>query len=183
MVDFKLTIANPKTGKCVQKELKDPNSGNLIGKKIGEKIDGKTVGLEGYEFELTGGSDFCGFPMRKDVANVIRKRILAVEGVGIKKKAKGIKQRKTVCGNAIHEKIVQVNLKILKEGTEKLFEEKAKESKDKAKTEEKKADKPKEEAKPVEEKKEKPKEEKAETKPKDNKKEEVKDDKKTEEKK
>ena len=130
MVDFKLTIANPKTGKCVQKELKDPESSALIGKKIGEKIDGSSIGLADYEFELTGGSDYCGFPMRKDVQGTNRKRILAIQGVGIKKKAKGIKQRKTVCGDTIKEKIVQVNLKILKEGKEKIFEAKA-ESKDK----------------------------------------------------
>ena len=95
MADFKLTIANPKTGKCVQRELKESNA--LIGKKIGDKIDGSTIGLADYELELSGGSDKCGFPMRRDVQGTGRKKILAVEGVGLKKKARGIKQRKTVC--------------------------------------------------------------------------------------
>lgn len=166
MADFKLTIANPKNGKCVQRELKEPEAGALIGKKIDDKIDGNLIGLSDYEFELTGGSDFCGFPMRKDVEGTGRKMILAVSGVGIRKKAKGINQRKTVCGNTIHEKIIQVNLKIIKEGKEKLFEEKkgetpkeetkteAKETKkeEAPKTEEAKAEKPEEKKK--EEKKE-----------------------------
>jgi len=121
MVDFKLVIADPKTGKCTQRELKAPESSNLMGKKIKDKIDGNSINLKGYEFELTGGSDYCGFPMREDVDGTARKKILAIDGVGVKKKAAGIKQRKTVCGNTVHEKIIQVNLKILKEGDEKLF--------------------------------------------------------------
>lgn len=135
MADFKLVIANPKTGKCIQRELKAPDSNNLIGKKIGDKIEGNVLNLEGYEFELRGGSDYCGFPMRKDVQGSARKRILAVEGVGLKKAAKGIKQRKNVCGNTVHEKIIQINLKVLKEGKEKLFEEKPKEAKPEEKKE------------------------------------------------
>jgi small subunit ribosomal protein S6e len=124
MADFKLVIANPKTGKCVQQELKAPNSNVMIGKKIGDKIEGSNINLKGYELEITGGSDSCGFPMRKEIPGAVRKRILAVSGVGVKKAAKGIKQRKTVCGNTINEKIIQINLKVLKEGEENIFKEK-----------------------------------------------------------
>tara|TARA_Y100000310_G_C20691245_1_gene822383 strand:+ start:2687 stop:3235 length:549 start_codon:yes stop_codon:yes gene_type:complete len=173
MADFKLSIADPKTGKCVQRELKAPESDSLMGKKIKDKVDGGSMGLEGYEFEFTGGSDKGGFPMRWDVKGTSRKKILAIEGIGLKKKAKGIKQRKTVAGNTINETTVQVNLKILKEGKEKLFggakkaeekkaeEKKAEAPKEKPKTEEKKeakAEAPKEEKK-KESKAEKPKEE------------------------
>ena len=62
--------------------------------------------------------------MRKEIPGAVRKRILAVSGVGVKKAAKGIKQRKTVCGNTINEKIIQINLKVLKEGEENIFKEK-----------------------------------------------------------
>ncbi len=121
MVDFKVVISN-KEGKSVQRELTDPNSRNLVGKKISDIINGESIGLAGFEFQITGGSDYCGFPMRKDVQGMGRKRIFAVAGVGIRKIGKGIKQRKTVCGNTIHPRISQVNLKVLKEGKEKLFE-------------------------------------------------------------
>ena len=65
--------------------------------------------------------------MRKDVEGALRKKILAVKGVGLKKKAKGIKQRKRVAGNTIHEQSAQINLKILKYGSKPLIEEKKEE--------------------------------------------------------
>ena len=121
MVEFKLTISE-KTGKTVQREVKDKDTQVFIGKKIGDIIKGESINLTGYEFEVNGGSDYCGFPMRRDIPGIGRKRILAVSGVGIKKKRKGQKQRKTVCGNTIHAKISQINLKVIKEGKENIFE-------------------------------------------------------------
>lgn len=119
MVSFKVVIGT-KEGKCVQKDIQEPEAKTFLGKKIGDAVSGDHIGLAGYEFIITGGSDYCGFPMRKDVEGFARKRILAIEGIGLKKKAKGIRVRKTVCGNAIHPKISQVNLKITKEGKEPL---------------------------------------------------------------
>jgi small subunit ribosomal protein S6e len=116
MAEFKLTIGNPKNGKSYKREVKDSEAKAFIGKKIGDAIKGDLFNMAGYEFKITGGSDYCGFPMRKDVLGMGRKKILAVSGVGMKKAAKGIRQRKTVCGNTIHEKIAQVNLLITVEG-------------------------------------------------------------------
>ena len=165
MAEFKVVIGT-KDGKCVQREVKDANAKNLIGKKIGDKINGDEIGFAGYEFEFTGGSDYCGFPMRKDVRGPGRKRILAVSGVGLKKKRKGMRQRKTVRGNTVSDKITQINLKVLKEGKEKLGaapKEGEAPAEEKPKAEEKKEEAPKAEEKPTEEKKEeKPAEEKKE---------------------
>lgn len=136
-----------KDGRSVQKELSEEASRTLWGKKIGDKISGDGLGFAGYEFEITGGSDYCGFPMRRDVAGPVRKRILAVKGVGLKKIAKGIRVRKTVCGNTIHPKIVQVNMRVLKEGKEPLAP-KAEGEKAEAKEEEKKALKEEKKAEP-----------------------------------
>ena len=119
MVSFKVVIGT-KEGKCVQKDIQEPEAKLFLGRKIGDAISGDNIGLAGYEFQITGGSDYCGFPMRKDVEGFARKKILAVEGIGLKKKAKGIRVRKTVCGNTIHPKISQVNLKVTKEGKEPL---------------------------------------------------------------
>ena len=119
MATFKL-VFGLKGGRCVQKEVKDAEAKPLLAKQIGDKIAGDALGFAGYEFEITGGSDYCGFPMRKDLTGIGRKRILTVCGVGVKKAAKGIRQKKTVCGNTIHPKISQVNLKIIKEGKEPL---------------------------------------------------------------
>lgn len=146
MADFKAVLGF-KNGKCVQRELKDADA--LIGKKVGEQLKGEEIGLEGYEFEITGGSDDSGFPMRKDIPGNARKRILAVSGVGLKKKRRGMRQRKTVRGNTIGEQTAQINLKVLKQGKENFFEEKKEEAPAEGKAEE---------AKPAEEKKEEPKE-------------------------
>jgi small subunit ribosomal protein S6e len=120
MVSFKLVIGLP-NGRCVQKEVQEPSAKALLGKQLGQSVNGDELGFAGYEFTITGGSDYCGFPMRKDVMGQARKRILAVEGTGLKKAAKGIRIRKTVCGNTIHPKITQVNLKVTKEGKESLL--------------------------------------------------------------
>lgn len=125
MADFKLVISDPKNGKSYQKELKEPDSNIFLGKKIGEQVNGNEFGLQEYEFIITGGSDYCGFPMRNDVTGAGRKRILAVSGVGLRKTGKGVRHRKTVCGNTIHPRISQINLKILKEGKVKLAPEAA----------------------------------------------------------
>jgi|SRR3989344_3551371 len=122
MSSFKLVLG-AKDGKSYQKEVKDKEANAFLAKKIGDKIQGDACGFPGYEFEITGGSDKAGFPMRKDVPGAVRKKILAIEGVGVKKHGHGQKQRKTVFGNTVSEQIVQINLKILKEGKEKLAKE------------------------------------------------------------
>ena len=106
-----------KNGTSVQKEIGDAEFKFFLGKKIKDVVKGEGFGFPGYEFEIAGGSDYCGFPMRWDVSGFQRKRILAVKGVGLKQTAKGIKHRKTVCGNTIHPKIAQLNLKVIKEGS------------------------------------------------------------------
>ena len=178
---LKIDINDPKKGKTYNKEATDDMFNQLKGKKIGETVDGSIIGMEGYEFLITGGSDIAGFPMRKDIPGTGRKRILAVSGVGIKKKAKGVKQRKTVAGNTIYNQTAQINLKITKYGKEPLSKEaeetKGKEEKKETRKEEK--EKQEQEKKEV---KEKPKQEKKEEKV-EKKKQEKKEEKKPEEKK
>ncbi|RMF05823.1 30S ribosomal protein S6e [Candidatus Woesearchaeota archaeon] len=129
MVEFKLVISDPKTGKTVQRVLSEEQSDALIGMSIGDNFKGDLVGLAGYEFVITGGSDYCGFPMRKDVPGTLRKKIYAVGGVGINKtKGKGIRTRKRVAPATIHAKTAQVNVKIVKKGKEDLFAEPKEES-------------------------------------------------------
>ncbi|MFC1697970.1 S6e family ribosomal protein [Nanoarchaeota archaeon] len=126
MAEFKLVIADPKAGKCSSKEVKENEAKVFLGQKIGNKISGDSFDMAGYEFEITGGSDHAGFPMRKDIVGTGRKKILTVKGVGVKplrrktkkhiRRFKGAKLRKTVAGNTIHAKIAQINLKVLKYG-------------------------------------------------------------------
>jgi small subunit ribosomal protein S6e len=118
MAEFKIVINNKE--KSIQKELKGETADYLIGKKMGEKVAGDNIGLEGYEFEITGGSDNCGFPMRKDLPGTARRKILSTKTQGLKIKDRGILKRKNMAGNTINDKTSQINLKVLKEGKEKL---------------------------------------------------------------
>lgn len=109
-----------KDGKCVQHNYDDAAAKPLLGKKVGDIFKGETLGLTGYEFKIVGGSDNCGFPMRADVPGFARKQILAVEGIGLHRTAHGIKHRKTVCGQTVSPRIIQLNVKVVKEGADKI---------------------------------------------------------------
>ncbi len=159
---FKLVISDPKTRKSYQKEV---SGEGIIGKKIGEKFSGSVAGLEGYELQVTGGSDKDGFPMRKDVEGSVRKKILLSGPPGFHAAIEGQRKRKSIRGNTVSDDLAQVNAKVVKEGKnklEKLFagvkEEKKGESEEKG--EEKPAEEAREESpkdeKPAEEKKDKP---------------------------
>ncbi|MFH1073326.1 MAG: 30S ribosomal protein S6e [Nanoarchaeota archaeon] len=126
-MEFKLNFGDPKTGKTFKKVIKDDDCKPFLGKKIGDQVKGDLLGLEGYEFEIAGGSDYCGFPMRKDVEGSMRKKVLLAYGVGIHPGRKGLRRRKTVAGNTVYSRTSQVNLKILKHGKAPLAEAKAEE--------------------------------------------------------
>jgi len=115
-MEFKLNIGDPKSGKTHKKDLSADESKELMGIKIGDKVKGDKIGFLGYEFEMTGGSDFAGFPMRKDVSGTTRKRILIVSGVGTRHKRKGTRLRRNVAGNTVFAKTAQINLKVIKAG-------------------------------------------------------------------
>ena len=119
MASFKLNIADPKDGKCYKTEVKDAQASPFIGLNIGEKIDGNKVGLDGFELEVTGGTDYCGFPMRRGILG-IRKKLTIYKGVGFKGGLKGMRKRKTICGHKINDKIAAINVKVVKAGAKKL---------------------------------------------------------------
>jgi small subunit ribosomal protein S6e len=124
-MDLKINIAD-KSGKTIKKELKEDQTTAFHGKKIGDKINGEILDLAGYEFEVSGGSDYCGFPMRKDVNGIMRKAILVTKGFGNKYNRKGMRLRRTVAGNTIYNKTSQVNLKVIKYGSEPLVKKESK---------------------------------------------------------
>lgn len=119
MASFKINIADAKTGKCYKTEVKDAQAAPFVGLNIGEKIEGNKMGIEGYEFSITGGTDYCGFPMRRGILGT-RKRMTIYKGIGFKGGLKGMRKRKTICGHKINESISAINLKVLKEGAKKL---------------------------------------------------------------
>ncbi|MBI4095936.1 MAG: 30S ribosomal protein S6e [DPANN group archaeon] len=123
MAEFKLDIGDKKTKRTFKFELKSPDADQLFGKKIGETFRGELLGLTGFEFQIMGGSDRAGFPMRKDVDGVGRRRLLLSAGsTGMKKvkKFNGVRLKKSIRGNTISAETAQVNAKIVKWGSEDL---------------------------------------------------------------
>ncbi len=116
MPEFKVVIADPKKARSYQVEIKGEKAERLLGKKIGDVIDGEIVGLPGYKLEIRGGSDKDGFPMRPDIHGPVRVRVLLSGPPGFHPREKGERRRKTVHGNTISEDIVQVNTKIVEYG-------------------------------------------------------------------
>jgi len=142
---FKINISE-KTGKTYKLELE---SEEFIGKELGDKIEGKSIipDLDGYELEITGTSDSSGFTSHKDVPGIGLKRLLLTYGKAMHKrpkkegkkprpspKPKGLRLRKTVRGRVISPDIVQINLKVIKEGHKPLSEIFPEQNKPKIKT-------------------------------------------------
>lgn len=127
MAEFKLVIAQ-KDGKCVSKELKSPDADVLLSLKLGDKFSGDSVGLHGYEFQITGGSDKSGFPMRKDIEGILRKRIYSSKTMGLKTSRPGQKLRRSFAGNTVFNGIAQINVIVTKQGSKPLAEPKAEEA-------------------------------------------------------
>lgn len=129
---FKLNLGEK--GKTYKLES---SSEAFIGKKIGDTISGKEIASEvdDFEFEITGFSDKSGFPGIKGVEGMGLKKRLLKYGLGMRKrprreakkpradfKPKGLRLRKTVHADYIGEDIIQINLKISKQGSKPLAE-------------------------------------------------------------
>ena len=99
---FKVVVSDPKTGRSIQVQTKDES---LVGKKIGDIIDGSIVNLDGYKLRITGGSGFEGAPMVDYVEGMNKKYVWYNEN-------KKVRVKKMVRGNTISPEIVQINTKI-----------------------------------------------------------------------
>jgi len=113
---FRLVISDPETGKAIQYELDDAKTNALVGKSVGEIVEGDVLGLPGYKLKITGGSDASGFPIRPDVHGSGKKRVLIHGTPGFKPKRKGIARRKTVRGRELSLEISQVNMRVEEKG-------------------------------------------------------------------
>lgn len=129
MAKFKVIISDSEAGTSKAIELEETRAIPLIGKRIGEIVDGTMVELSGHKLQITGGSDKDGFPMRPSVHGGVRRKVVLSGGVGFNPPNEGGRRRKTVRGNVITEEIVQINMKIV---------EKPKQPKERKKTKEKK---------------------------------------------
>ena len=108
-----LVVSDPSTGKSQKIELEDSKITPLIGKRIGETIDGSLIGIQGYELKITGGTDKDGIPMRPDVHGGSKMAVILSGGVGYNPKNKGLRKKKVVRGNTISIESKFLNLSIV----------------------------------------------------------------------
>jgi small subunit ribosomal protein S6e len=135
MAKFKIIISDPETGASKTVELEESRALPLIGRKIGEVIDGSIVDLSGYKAQIMGGSDKDGFPMRPDVHGGVRRKVILSGGTGFNPQDKGARRRKTIRGNTITDEIAQINMKIMEKPKKPKESKKAKEKTEKTEPE------------------------------------------------
>lgn len=116
MPTWKIVVSDPETKKAYQIEIDQSMASQLIGKKIGDIIDGSIIGFSGYELQITGGTDKDGFPMHPNIEGIVKKKVLLSSPPCFHPRKKGERKKKTVRGNTISSDIVQINMKIVKKG-------------------------------------------------------------------
>ena len=114
MIEFKVIVNDTKNGKSHQVQISGHHANSLIGKKIGDEVDGIFISLPGYKLQITGGTDKDGFSMRRDFPGMARRRLLLSKGQGFDAKEKGLRRKKSVKGNTINPDVVQINMKVTK---------------------------------------------------------------------
>jgi small subunit ribosomal protein S6e len=164
MVEFKVVVNDTKKGKSHQVQVSGHHANSLIGKKIGDEVDGIFISLPGYKLQITGGTDKDGFSMRPDLPGTIRRRLLVSKSTGFNAGENGLRKKKSIRGNSIGQDIVQINMKVVKHGSRAIDQlikpaEKT-EEKAEAEVEEKPEEKGEEDKKPEDEKEKKEEEQK-----------------------
>ncbi len=112
---MKLVYSNMKDGTSKQVELDESAKAMLMNRKVGEILEGSTIGVPGVKLKITGGSDNSGFPM---VKNLEGSRKFSTLKTIKSSDRKGEKKRQTVVGNTISVNTEQINAVIVEEGEE-----------------------------------------------------------------
>jgi small subunit ribosomal protein S6e len=123
MVEFKVVVADPKTGRAYNVDASGGVAGTFVGKKIGDEVDAGPLGLSGYKVRITGGSDRTGTPANKSLPGAGRKMLLVAGGTtGFHPKMEGQRRRKMLRAKEITADFVQVNARITAYGDKALGE-------------------------------------------------------------
>jgi small subunit ribosomal protein S6e len=109
MAKFKLIISDPMTGKSSASEIEGARAQALVGRTLGETIDGSALGIGQGKFLISGGCDKNGIPMREDVHGGVKKYIVLSAGPGFNPTRHGERRRKLVRGKTITDETYQIN--------------------------------------------------------------------------
>ncbi|MDE1762301.1 MAG: 30S ribosomal protein S6e [Candidatus Micrarchaeota archaeon] len=128
---MKIVFSDRKTGKTAQLEVAKDKEAMLLGKKIGEQIDGFPISLDGFKFQITGMSDKSGTPSRSEIEGTRKAKLLLSSGAGLRYSKHGYRARRLVRGSQISVDTEQINTFIVEYGAkplEELFKPKEKKS-------------------------------------------------------
>lgn len=116
---FKINISHK--GKTIKLESENES---FVGKRISDIFPGEDLSsdFKGYELEIKGTSDIAGKPGFKGLEGPSYHRVLLSKGKGMKDTRKGIRLRKTLRGEEISLKTIQINTIVKKEGEKKFSE-------------------------------------------------------------
>ncbi|MEM0121028.1 MAG: S6e family ribosomal protein [Thermoprotei archaeon] len=106
MAEFKVVISY-KDGNAETVNVSGQSAANFIGLKIGDKVDGSLIGKSEYDIIITGGSDFAGFPLQRNIQGGGLVKVLL-------KDKNGIRKRVLRRGSTITESTVQINVVAIK---------------------------------------------------------------------
>ncbi len=109
MAKFQLIVSDPKNHISKATTLEGTKAQALVGKSIGEEIDGKLLGIGNLKVRITGGTDKDGIPMRFDIQGSAKKRAVLSGGVGFKPENKGQRVRRVLRGRTVAEDTAQIN--------------------------------------------------------------------------
>jgi small subunit ribosomal protein S6e len=113
MPKFKVIVSEPKKSKVQTVELEGTAAQPLIGRELGEIIEGNILNISGQKLKVTGGTDKNGIPMRIDIQGGGKKRVILSGGVGFNPKKKGERKRKLVRGRMITEETYELNMVVI----------------------------------------------------------------------
>ena len=122
MVELKVVVSDPKTGRAYNVDAGTGAAGAIVGKNIGDEVDAGPLGLAGYKIVITGGSDQTGTPARKSLPGAGRKKLLLAEGVGFHAKMEGERRRKLIRAHQVTPEFVQINARVTAYGEKTLDE-------------------------------------------------------------
>ncbi len=119
MAKFQLIVSDPKSRLSRATIVEGARAQALVGRSIGEEVDGKLLGVGNVKLKITGGTDKDGVPMRFDVQGSAKKSAVLSGGVGHKPSEGGERLRKLVRGRVVSEETYQVNSLIVSGELEK----------------------------------------------------------------
>ena len=117
MAKFQLIVSDPVSKTSKAATVEGAKAQALVGKAIGDEVDGKLLGIGNMKLKITGGTDKDGIPMRFDIQGGAKKRAMLSGGVGFKPNDRGERRRKLVRGRVVGEDTMQINSVVMAEAT------------------------------------------------------------------